>query len=204
MSLSRRDALLSRVLGQAWPHEPLLSALNLPGDLDVLDVGAGEGRLLHCLSRRGHTGKLSGLDPVPAQGVRRGVAEALPFKDASFDVVLMVRMLSHCLNPGQALAEARRILRPGGEPILAVQGRRHLQALWRQVGRPDPLRGAEDDVQDLLRGAGLPFRRQGVMLSLSLTLQDAVELLDTYAAESHLSGDSFPLADTLHLVIFRA
>lgn len=53
MSLAERDALLSCLLGQAWPHEPLLDALSLSPSADVLEVGAGQGRLLHFLSRRG-------------------------------------------------------------------------------------------------------------------------------------------------------
>ncbi|MFC3859735.1 hypothetical protein ACFOPQ_03020 [Deinococcus antarcticus] len=53
MSLAERDALLSCLLGQEWPHEPLLNALSLSPSADMLEVGAGQGRLLHFLSRRG-------------------------------------------------------------------------------------------------------------------------------------------------------
>ena len=70
MSLAERDALLSCLLGQEWPHEPLLDALSLSPSADVLEVGAGHGRLLHFLSRRGHSGRLVGLDPQPGAGVQ--------------------------------------------------------------------------------------------------------------------------------------
>ena len=55
-ALAARDALLSRLCGRAWPEGVLLDALNLSPALDVLDVGAGEGRLVRELARRGHAG----------------------------------------------------------------------------------------------------------------------------------------------------
>ena len=42
-------------------------------------------------------------------------AEALPFADDSFDVVVSTLVLCTVIDPGQALAEIRRVLRPGGQ-----------------------------------------------------------------------------------------
>lgn len=204
MGLAERDGLLSFLLRQGWPHEPLLNAVNLATNLDVLDVGAGEGRLLNLLALNRHHGKRVGLDPQPGPGVQQGHAEELPFADQSFDAVFMVRMLTHCTNPVQALTEARRVLRPAGQCIVAVQGKEHLQALWAQAGRTAPTRGAEDEVQDILCAAGLIPRRQELRLSLSLNYLDAVDLLGTYGLSAAFSEASFPLTDTLHLILFRA
>lgn len=198
MSLAERDALLSCLLGQAWPHEPLLDALSLSPSADVLEVGAGQGRLLHFLGRRGHSGRLVGLDPQPGAGVQSGSAEDLPFPTASFDVVLMVRMLSHCADPLQALTEARRVLRPGGTIVIAVQGKEHLSALMQGT----PARGAEDDVQDILTLAGWTFTRREVTLPVRLTPADARALLSSYGLQAGIHAE--PFEDVLHLTLFQA
>ncbi|MCD0159279.1 methyltransferase domain-containing protein, partial [Deinococcus sp. 6GRE01] len=101
--LGERDALLSRLCGRAWPEGVLLDALSLSPALDVLDVGAGDGRLLRELARRGHAGRVVGIDPTPGPGVQPAHAEALPFPDASFDVVLFARVLAHLPDQARAL-----------------------------------------------------------------------------------------------------
>ena len=50
----------------------------------------------------------------PALTFQEGDAEALPFTDASFDAVVIGFGLHHFPSPGRALAETRRVLRPGG------------------------------------------------------------------------------------------
>lgn len=199
MSFAERDALISRVLGQEWPHEPLLNHLNLSGQVDVLDVGAGEGNLLRVLKSRGHTGKLVGLDPNPGSGIQAGEAERLPFPVHSFDGVFMVRMLSHCTNPIQAIREAKRVLRSEGRICIAVHGKEHLRTL---LGVP--ARGAEDDVQDSLQLAGMDFRRLDVKHNIALLPGDAQALLASYGRPQELTGMKFPLRDTLHLAVFQA
>lgn len=44
----------------------------------------------------------------------------LPFEDCSFDTALLTDVLEHLANPGVAMAEAARILRPGGKLIISV------------------------------------------------------------------------------------
>jgi ubiquinone/menaquinone biosynthesis C-methylase UbiE len=45
----------------------------------------------------------------------RAAAEALPFRDGAFDTVVSGLVLCSVTDPGRALAEVRRVLRPGGE-----------------------------------------------------------------------------------------
>ena len=44
----------------------------------------------------------------------------IPFADASFSVVLLIAMLEHTSEPWRVLAEARRVLKPGGRAIIVV------------------------------------------------------------------------------------
>ena len=88
-----------------------------------LEVGVGTGRFAAPL------GIGMGVEPARAMAdmarkrgidVREARAEALPFRDESFDFVLMVTTICFLEDPLQALAEAKRVLRPGGLIIIGM------------------------------------------------------------------------------------
>lgn len=96
---------------------PLLQGTTRPR----LEVGVGSGRFAATL------GVEVGLDPAReplglarARGVRvvQGVGERLPFRDGVFGGVLVVVTLCFADDPQMLLAEARRVLRPGGALVL--------------------------------------------------------------------------------------
>lgn len=62
-------------------------------------------------------------------------AQGLTFTDGSFDVVLANFMLYHVPDRPRALAEARRVLRPGGQFVAATVGRGHMVELHELVRR---------------------------------------------------------------------
>jgi len=117
-------------------------ALELLGPLDgrvVGDVGCGDGRYIDALRWAGahvvgvdlSIGMLAGVQSPPT--LIAADAQSLPLTDASLDVVMMMHMLYHVPDPGIAVAEAARVLRPDGKLLVATNGRRHLaemNELW--------------------------------------------------------------------------
>ena len=93
----------------------------------VLDIGCGTGFNLQQLNANGLT-DATGLDVAPEaiaycrdRGFRRlvrGDGARLPFRGASFDIVLALDLIEHISDDRAALAEVARVLRPGGTIIL--------------------------------------------------------------------------------------
>lgn len=104
-----------------------------PPPATILDVGGGPGIHARWLTEDGYAVHL--VDPVPRHidqakdsgaSVELGDARQLTAADASYDVVLLLGPLYHLLDPAdraQALAEARRTVRPGGLLAAAAIGR---------------------------------------------------------------------------------
>jgi ArsR family transcriptional regulator len=85
---------------------------------------------------------------------KRGALEKLPIKDASVDVALLSQALHHAVDPERAIAEAARILVPGGR-VLVLDLREHQEA-WVRDRLGDRWQGFSDEgLRALLAGAGL-------------------------------------------------
>ena len=96
----------------------------------VLDVGCGPGHLANAMQASGR--QVIGLDKDPRQiriakrnhpklDLCPGEAEALPFVDNSFDAVVTSESFHHWQNRRAGLAEAFRVLKPGGQ-LLVIEG----------------------------------------------------------------------------------
>ncbi|GLY79165.1 type 11 methyltransferase [Actinoallomurus iriomotensis] len=123
----------------------LLDDLGLRGDERLLDLGCGRGAVLLMAAERLPAGEAVGVDlwrtvdqsgnapavterNAEAEGVRdrielrTGDMTALPFDDASFDVIVSSLAIHNIKNPGartRAIDEAVRVLRPGGRLLIA-------------------------------------------------------------------------------------
>ncbi len=109
---------------------------------DVLDVGSGTGTLAIAAARRvGAGGSVAGIDPSPERVARatgkarrakvgatfrEGIAQAIPWPDASFDAVLCTLVLHQLPADGLhgAFAEFRRVLRPRGRLLVVTSAGR--------------------------------------------------------------------------------
>lgn len=90
----------------------------------VLDVGAGYGFFLAALERAGYEPQGLELSAHAVTEARRwtaapifqqGAEDAYPFPDDSFDAVAMLDVIEHLPAYARALAECRRVLKPGGK-----------------------------------------------------------------------------------------
>lgn len=123
----------------------------------VLELGIGGGmNLIHYDAAQ--VASVSGVDPSAelraiaekaphADGlqvdIQDGTAEALPFADASFDCVVCTFTLCSVASPPAALAEARRVLKPGGRFLFCEHGlspdpkvanwQRFIEPLWNRM-----------------------------------------------------------------------
>jgi ubiquinone/menaquinone biosynthesis C-methylase UbiE len=105
-----------------------LRDIEFPAGAQVLEVGCGTGPVARVLAAGPHVREVVGVDPSPylidkARGLSSGTPNlrfevgngaALAFKESSFDVVVLHTVLTHVPGPEAVLAEAHRVLRPGG------------------------------------------------------------------------------------------
>jgi SAM-dependent methyltransferase len=149
-------------------HQRLREAVaGLPTGDTVLDYGCGLMPYRELFESRFSTYVGADLEGNPAAGVTIRPDGTLPMPDASVDVVLSSQVLEHVTDPAAYLAEAHRVLRPGGHVVVSTHG------AW--VYHPDPTdfwRWTPDGLRLILSRAGFEVERMDSVLGLlSLTMQ---------------------------------
>jgi ArsR family transcriptional regulator len=162
------------VPGRSWAAWARALGHLLP-PVRVADIGCGDGYLTVEAARWAR--QVIGVDRSAAvlararalarrRGVRnivwkRGEIENLPLKDRSVDVALLSQALHHAADPAKAVAEAVRILTPGGRVLLLDLAAHDETWVRERVG--DRWLGFSDDtLRKLLRGAGLHDIKTGI------------------------------------------
>ncbi|MFF0739497.1 class I SAM-dependent methyltransferase [Streptomyces sp. NPDC004111] len=108
---------------------PLLDAAGVRAGTRLLDVGTGPGTVARAACERG--AEVTAVDPEPGMAAlaARTAPEArvhlaslprLPFPDGEFDAVVANFVLNHVGRPAAALAELRRVTRPGGHVAVTI------------------------------------------------------------------------------------
>src|ERR1043166_6306050 len=112
----------SRVAGEIF-----LDWLDIPPEIRWLDVGCGNGAFTEAVIARCAPIEVIGIDPSEGQlafartrptarlaQFQVGDAQALPFCDDRFDVAVMALVVTYLSDPGKAVSEMARVVRPGG------------------------------------------------------------------------------------------
>jgi SAM-dependent methyltransferase len=146
-------------------------AVNLTKDLGhrpaVLDIGCGTGYGTAALAEPASSA--TGIDLAPNAiayarshyqhphlGFVAGSATALPFADASFDLITAFEVIEHLQDGNQLLAEARRVLRPGGVLLVSTPNATYYAQTRSQTG-PNPFHVHEFEFDEFLKAVATVF-----------------------------------------------
>jgi ubiquinone/menaquinone biosynthesis C-methylase UbiE len=158
-----------------------------PGGV-LCEVGAGPGLMATLLAERHPHLRLALVDPSPvmrAQAAQRcadlirlgrvtiveGTADNLGLADAGCDTVLSVNSVALWPNPSAALAEIRRVLRPGGQVVLSWHSPTAPSAIQRRLALPAP---AMEDLTAALASAFDEPRRHDLTHSIAWTARRSI------------------------------
>jgi ubiquinone/menaquinone biosynthesis C-methylase UbiE len=163
----------------------LVALLPTAGLRDVLDIGTGTGRMLEIFAPR--AARVVGVDLSREMlavarvnleranlrncSIRQADMYQLPLAGVSFDAVVIHQVLHYAERPAQAIAEAARVLRPGGK-LVVVDFAPHALEFLRTEHAHRRLGFADAEVVAWCRAAGLepePVQRlPGDPLTVSL------------------------------------
>jgi ArsR family transcriptional regulator len=166
------EAALSEIVAAAAPR-------------DLLDIGTGTGRMIEVLAPR--VGQALGIDQSremlaiarvnleragASNGmVRLGDMYQLPLPDASFDAIVIHQVLHYADRPASVIAEAARVLRPGGT-LVVVDFAPHELEFLRVEHAHHRLGFTDSEVAEWCREAGLepapPRQLQGDPLTVAI------------------------------------
>lgn len=179
----------------------------------VADLGCGTGQTSELIAPFAR--QLIAVDDSPAMisaarkrlasfdnvAVRQGSLEDLPIEDASLDVALMFLVLHYVVEPEIAIAEAGRVLKPGGRLIIVDMTPHDREELVHEMGHV--WRGfSEQQIGELLHTAGFPAGRYHLLpadpSAKGPTLFTAVvrraEMAYSHDLDSDATGSPSPLA----------
>jgi SAM-dependent methyltransferase len=173
-----------------WIYRDAFFALVPAPGAATLEVGCGEGRVARDLVARGH--RVTGLDASPTllhaaaeadPGSRyvEGAAEALPFDEHAFDLVVAYNSLMDVVDMPAAVREAARVLVPGGRLCACITHPMQTAATWDD----------EDDAPLVISEAYLDARRMEVAVErdgLHFTFGGWCFPLEAYARALEVAG----------------
>lgn len=185
---ARWDSIRSLHVEEGVVERALLEGLGLDMPeaepiADLLDIGTGTGRILELVA--GRVGTATGIDlsremlglararleraGLPQCTVRHGDMYQLPWPENSFDAITIHQVLHYAEDPAQAVAEAARVLRPGGRIVIADFAPHRLVSLHDEHAHRH-LGFSDADVVQWLRDAGIKTRTPVHLAGAPLTV----------------------------------
>ncbi|MGF6780968.1 class I SAM-dependent methyltransferase [Paraburkholderia sp. GAS334] len=175
-----------------WEHHVLRVAINdlkrlidtpLPTAPVIVDTGCGQGISFRLLAEAFNPSRIVGIDfhepslalaenaaggcpPNTTVDVMHGDCAQLPLPDASADIVFCHQTFHHLVEQGRALAEFRRVLKPGGVLLFAESTDAYIKS-WviRLLFRhPMHVQKSANGYLDMIRDAGFAFSERNVSL----------------------------------------
>ena len=162
------DRLRALHVAEERVEQALLDAVGQGGFHALLDLGTGTGRVLELLAP--HASRAVGIDASPAMlavarsrldrkglrnvQLRQGDLYALPVERDGYDIIVLHQVLHYLDDPGRAIREASRVLRPGGR-LVAVDFAPHADETLRDHHAHRRLGFARDEIEVLMSEAGL-------------------------------------------------
>ena len=157
------DRLRAELFGQQFQSEAVLAMLDRR--LRVGDLGCGTGQFSALVAP--YVTRVIAVDAsaemlgaartrlasVANVDVRRGTLEALPVDDQQLDIAVLALVLHHVPDPGRAIAEAARVVAPGGR-VLVVDMLPHDRSDYQQQMGHVWLGFSEPQIRRWLEGAG--------------------------------------------------
>lgn len=162
-SLHIEDAEIERAIAALLAERPLGA---------LLDIGTGTGRMLELFAPRAESA--IGIDRssemlrlarvkldeagISGASLRQGDMYALPLADHSADSIILHQVLHYAQQPGSAIAEASRVLAPGGQ-LLVIDFAQHDRAELKEQDAHLRLGFADDAMRGWFSSAGLTLDR---------------------------------------------
>lgn len=177
----------------------VITALKLPGDAQILEIGCGPGGNLAML--QGH-GQLQALETDPHArelAAELGICpvetgalpEPLPFPSAAFDLVCLFDVLEHIGNDREALQAVAGLLKPGGRILITVPAYAWLWSAHDEAHHHQR-RYTASGLEQVARAAGLVPRRLGYFNTLLFPLIAAIRSLQRLTGKSADSDAALP------------
>jgi ubiquinone/menaquinone biosynthesis C-methylase UbiE len=161
----------------------------------VLDVGTGTGRGMRRLLDALPGLSVCGIEPVtalieqavkkngiPRESILQGIGEALPFKDATFDVVCSLAILHHVPQPNAVVREMLRVAR---KAVIVIDGNRFGQGGWpMRLLKLGLYKAGLWNIVNYLKTGGKGFLvTEGDGLAYSYSVYDSFDLLADWAEQ---------------------
>lgn len=162
-----------------YPRFCIDSLLSGDKKAGILDAGCGKGLYTKYLQNLGYENTFAvDLFETPLMDIQNYISSSideLPFKDAEFDLVFCNSVIYHLENPMAALAEFKRVLKPGGKLFFTCHNKYSLFTLWRRC-RVRTGRKKSRNLKGVVFRSAKAYNKMLAQLGLTILRQDGYSI----------------------------